>query len=418
MHWLVLCQYFAIHVWGIVYLSSALQSLQYDKLINLTLLFCYPQPGLNVGTTVNQYMGGKYKYSVILLLLCFSLNSVAVCAQGLYEVSSEIGLNVRNQPSTSGTILGRLPNKTQIEVIKFVNNWAEFSFEQQQAYVHSKYIVKVYSSDEIELYRVVNASHLNVRNQPTTQSTIIGSYKLGDQIEVVGITNNWATVLYNGKQAYVSVSYIEKIETTPPTEIEETRTEEATIEDNVEPTEAEKQPKQRWHATDKLSFAFVPSAHIGYVDFASADTSAKGGFGCGIDCTLEICAKDKIGFIPRNFYADISVGYALKGSYAIPLHYITLKLRPFGYRYYLPKLDIYGKLGIYTGFPLSVVETNENIFRTNVDCGLSMAVGVEFDRIGVGLLYEQGFTNVCRSRVKLKNSCISVNVSYKLFETK
>lgn len=368
--------------------------------------------------TVNQHMSVKYKYSIIILLLCFSLSSIAVRAQGLYEVSSEIGLNVRSQPNTNSTILGRLPHKAQIEVIKFVNNWAEFTYDQQQAYVHSKYIIKVYSSDEIELYRVVNASHLNVRNQPTTQSTIIGSYKLGDQIEVVGITNNWATVLYNGKQAYVSVSYIEKIETTPPTEIEETTTEEATIEDNVEPTEAEKQPKQRLHATDKLSFAFVPSAHIGYVDFASADTSAKGGFGCGIDCTLEICAKDKIGFIPRNFYADISVGYALKGSYAIPLHYITLKLRPFGYRYYLPKLDIYGKLGIYTGFPLSVVETNENIFRTNVDCGLSMAVGVEFDRIGVGLLYEQGFTNVCRSSVKLKNTCISVNVSYKLFETK
>ena len=59
----------------------------------------------------------------------------------------------------------------------------------------------------------VKIQKVNVRTQPSTSSTIVGSVSQGTIIEVKSINNGWASFKYNGNIRYVSASYLEKVET-------------------------------------------------------------------------------------------------------------------------------------------------------------------------------------------------------------
>ncbi|MEH7414311.1 SH3 domain-containing protein [Neobacillus drentensis] len=64
--------------------------------------------------------------------------------------------------------------------------------------------------------RTVTATTLNVRSQPTTESSIIGKYKKGDIVKVSFVENGWAGILINGRVCFVSADYVinqEKVDT-------------------------------------------------------------------------------------------------------------------------------------------------------------------------------------------------------------
>ncbi|MEG2246940.1 MAG: SH3 domain-containing protein, partial [Peptostreptococcaceae bacterium] len=56
--------------------------------------------------------------------------------------------------------------------------------------------------------KVVTATSLNVRSGPSTNSSVIGSLKLNEKVEVISESNGWSKVKYNGKEGYVSSTYL------------------------------------------------------------------------------------------------------------------------------------------------------------------------------------------------------------------
>lgn len=169
-----------------------------------------------------------------------------------------------------------------------------------------------------------------------------------------------------------------------------------------------------YNSTNKLGIDFVPNIYCGFSNFTSANLKTNGTIGCGVDFAFQFIAKDKISFIPKNYFAEASVGYTLRGAASYPMHYINLKVLPFGYKYDFNTFNLFAKLGVYTGFPLSSIET----FDSNVDFGMTFCIGAEYKKFGLGISYEQGFTNVCRPKLGLSNSCVLLNFSYRLFSFK
>lgn len=51
-------------------------------------------------------------------------------------------------------------------------------------------------------------SRLNIRQEPNTNSKILGKFRYNDKIQVVTIHDNWACIKYNGNYAFVSADYI------------------------------------------------------------------------------------------------------------------------------------------------------------------------------------------------------------------
>ncbi|MEH7355973.1 SH3 domain-containing protein [Neobacillus drentensis] len=56
--------------------------------------------------------------------------------------------------------------------------------------------------------RTVTATTLNVRSQPNTKSSIIGTYKKGDVVKVAFVENGWAAILIKGRVCFVSAAYL------------------------------------------------------------------------------------------------------------------------------------------------------------------------------------------------------------------
>ena len=54
----------------------------------------------------------------------------------------------------------------------------------------------------------VTSDNLNVRSGPSTSNGVIGSLKLNTTVEILSVSNEWYKIDYNGKEGYISSSYI------------------------------------------------------------------------------------------------------------------------------------------------------------------------------------------------------------------
>lgn len=61
---------------------------------------------------------------------------------GNYQVNVGSELNVRSQPSTESTVIGKLQNKTFVEATILDNGWAEVNINGEKGFVNSKYLIQ------------------------------------------------------------------------------------------------------------------------------------------------------------------------------------------------------------------------------------------------------------------------------------
>lgn len=59
-----------------------------------------------------------------------------------------------------------------------------------------------------DYYRVTASKGLNVRASANKNSEVLGQLPKGNIVDVISIENGWANINYNGRQSYVSVSYL------------------------------------------------------------------------------------------------------------------------------------------------------------------------------------------------------------------
>ena len=122
-------------------------------------------------------------------------------------------LNVRSGPSTTYSIIDTLKQNAKVEVISIENNWAKIKHNNEIGYVSAEYL----SDKKVETIQIkyVNATTLNVRSGPDTTYEILTTYKYGQEVKVVNISEDkeWAKIKYNDEYAYVSNKYlVDKLE--------------------------------------------------------------------------------------------------------------------------------------------------------------------------------------------------------------
>ena len=265
---------------------------------------------------------------------------------------------------------------------------------------------------------MISQSRLNVRNRPSTDSQVLGVLQPDEQIEVVSIEGQWAKIRYRSNVGYVALRYIERVE-----QPEVVKKEVVVVPAKKEvsaPNVIDKAKK--WQSINislkNVGMELVPNLSLGYANFTCNSAYPVPRMGLGIDCALQFIAEEKISFIPKDYFTEVSLGYSMRGSGAFPMHYFNIKLMPFGYRLVLDDYAFFGKFGVYAGLSASEIDTYYNHFHTNPDMGISVGLGFEMYNIGVGLSFEQGFIDVCDANLSLKNQCLFVNLSYRLFDCK
>ena len=149
-------------------------------------------------------------------------------------------VNIRQEPSTEAEILGSLSTGDQISVVGETSQWFKVNVNGNIGYISKEFLVSrpvsaqntdssndnqssgdnqsavsnqiaaEYGSqiDYGSTSTYYATSDVNLRAEPGTDASVLGSVNNGTPISVIGETDNWYIVSVNGSTAYVSKSYV------------------------------------------------------------------------------------------------------------------------------------------------------------------------------------------------------------------
>ena len=140
-------------------------------------------------------------------------------------VNSPIGLYMLNEPNMNGNIITALDYGANVTIEGVSGDWYKVEAGGYTGYVYKQFITEaatVYSSNNTNSststttssseYGVVSNLNLgyslNFRTAPNLSSTIIGSLAEGTQVKILGESNGWYNVEYNGVVGYAYGEFI------------------------------------------------------------------------------------------------------------------------------------------------------------------------------------------------------------------
>lgn len=140
---------------------------------------------------------------------------------GIANVESG-NLNVRETPSTSGKLVGKMPKGSACEVLEVTEDgWALIASGEVEGYVSMDFLytgadAKMRALELIRTVAVVNADALKVRDEASLDGAVLTQVPEGEELDVVEVLDGWVMVSIDGQEAFVSADYVtveEKLDT-------------------------------------------------------------------------------------------------------------------------------------------------------------------------------------------------------------
>lgn len=131
---------------------------------------------------------------------------------GIADVESG-NLNVRETPSTSGKMVGKMPKNSACEILETADGWAHIQSGEVEGYVSLDFLLtgpdaKLKANDIVRTVAVADTDGLNVREQAGTDSAVLTQVPQGEEMEYVETLDGWVKVSIDGEDAYVSEEYV------------------------------------------------------------------------------------------------------------------------------------------------------------------------------------------------------------------
>ena len=143
--------------------------------------------------------------ATMLLPNAFAMYQARVKADALY---------FRDAPN--GNIISTLPYGTMLAVINNSTSWYKVAVNGREGYVSGSYVIGTPTTDfNLGTGTILCDTTVNFRSQPNTSSAVLASLARGTKVSVVGVSQGWYKVSYNGKTGYVHPDYITFAQTAP-----------------------------------------------------------------------------------------------------------------------------------------------------------------------------------------------------------
>ena len=125
-------------------------------------------------------------------------------------------LNMRSQPQTGSSIVTTLPRGARVGVIEWrQDGWARVAYENHLGYASTAYLTPEDQADKpgnapAGTTATVNTASdaLNLRQSPTTASTVLRTIPRGATVELLQQGAEWCQVRYLGTSGYVATKYL------------------------------------------------------------------------------------------------------------------------------------------------------------------------------------------------------------------
>ncbi len=151
--------------------------------------------------------GGKTGYMMKSFL---TAGNDAVIAARFVRTNTGTGVNLRQSPTDSGTVITGVAEGTKVDVLVKGIDWYKVSVNSQTGYVASKFLST--EAGGASQYAVVNnpksTQVLNLRETASTTATILGKYKNYTPVSVLQRGDIWCKVQVGDKTGYMMTAYL------------------------------------------------------------------------------------------------------------------------------------------------------------------------------------------------------------------
>ena len=113
-------------------------------------------------------------------------------------------LNVRQKPKLSSRVLAQVRRNDIVLIANSSEKWYQIIHDKKSAYVYKKHIsiLPRFTKGKI------TTKTLNVRDQPNTQSNIVGKVYNNDIVEIIKEYSYWHKISYNGSAAFIYKKFV------------------------------------------------------------------------------------------------------------------------------------------------------------------------------------------------------------------
>ena len=127
------------------------------------------------------------------------------------------GLNLRDQPSLTGNILGSYKPGTAVKVLVRGTGWYQVEVGGQTGYMSSQYLTASSSSGSGSTTGYPKTGYVSnpganqvllLRETPSTDARVLGYYRNGTVVELLGESGSFYKVNVGGKSGYMMKKYI------------------------------------------------------------------------------------------------------------------------------------------------------------------------------------------------------------------
>lgn len=123
-------------------------------------------------------------------------------------------LNIREEPSESGKLVGKLSKNAACEILSIEDGWAHIKSGKVEGYCSTDYLYTgqqaIDKAKEVaSLIAVVDTETLKVREEPNTECAVITLIPQDEELEVVEVMENgWIKFSLDDEEAYVSGDFV------------------------------------------------------------------------------------------------------------------------------------------------------------------------------------------------------------------
>lgn len=147
------------------------------------------------------------------VLLSAGLSVAAFADEAVTTMATTAPLNLRDDSSLNGNVLDVMPEGTSVPVYGMTDSgWYHVKYNDQFGFCYYQYLNFEGSEDgtvhDGKTTTMYATAPLNVRAQPNTNSTILGSLAVDEGVPVVAKHDGWFTVNFNGVDAYCYGAYL------------------------------------------------------------------------------------------------------------------------------------------------------------------------------------------------------------------
>lgn len=118
--------------------------------------------------------------------------------------------NFRLNPSTTSTLIGTIPKGTILYMIDYNNGWYQVNYNGKIGWIWGNVVAPIPSGEYVTVF---NAYQLNIRNNTSTTSQILGVLNQGQYAHVIDYSSDgkWYKISINGIQGWASSKYLNYI---------------------------------------------------------------------------------------------------------------------------------------------------------------------------------------------------------------